>query len=222
VKELAVKAEVSELFTRHCKGAYQFLVTSLIQTHGKLQKLEKRCEQDRLLSGTLTEAREKGLSEARKLKENLQKSVEALSDVLDEDVPKLLDDNEIGGQDAGLGVEVWTKGAGEEDDLGPFDDEETRDFYCDIPDLLATIPPVLLGLTPEQIQKRKEENLKKYGKDSELATEVSDDSPEVTPATEAELEASMNEQKLDDVVAEDESGEAGKCPFFFVHFSRLI
>ena len=34
----------------------------------------------------------------------------------------------------GTGVEVWTKEAGGRlEDLGPFDDEETRAFYCDIP-----------------------------------------------------------------------------------------
>jgi regulator of nonsense transcripts 2 len=211
--ELAVSAEVSELFTKHCRGAYRFLASSLVQTHGKLQKLERRCEQDRLLSGTLPEAREAGLADARKLKENLHKSVEALSDVLDEDSPVLLDDVDAAGREAGAGVEVWTKGAGEEEDFGPFDDEETRDFYFDIPDLIATIPPALLGLTPDQIQKRKEENLKKYGRDADAGADadlnLADDSLQVTPATEAELDANESGQKLDDVIGDDDNVDDG-------------
>lgn len=205
----AVKADVSDLFAQHCRGAYHFLVASLLQTHARLQKLERRCEQDRLLSGTLPEAREKGLTDARKLKDTLLKSVEALADALDEDVPVLIDDSAAGGPDAGKGVEVWTKGAGEDDNLGPFDDEETRAFYCDVPDLLATVPPVLLGLSPDQVEKKKEENAKKFGKDIDIGTEGIEDSPEVAPASEAELEATMNDLKLDDKGADDGLGGEG-------------
>jgi regulator of nonsense transcripts 2 len=208
--ERAVTADVAEALTKHCRGAYRFLATSLVQTHKKLKVLEKRCEQDRLMSGTLTDAREKGLGDARNLKSNLLKSVESLSDILDEEAPILIDEDDSAGGNAGAGVEVWTKrGTGEEDDLGPFDDEETRDFYFDLPDLLATIPPALLGLSPEQIQKRKEENLIKYGKFGESAGDVVDDSQEVTPATEAELDATESDQNLDDAMGDDENGEDG-------------
>jgi hypothetical protein len=36
---------------------------------------------------------------------------------------------------------------------GPFDDEETRAFYEDLPDLLAMLPPTLLGLTVEEAER---------------------------------------------------------------------
>lgn len=212
-EEQAVESEVSEVLTKHCLGAYRFMATSLVQTHGRLQKLEKRCEQDRLLSGSLTDAREQGLADARKLKENLQKSVDVLSDVLDQPVPILVEDEDDGDQAGGLGVEVWTKGGNEENDFGPFDDEETRDFYCDIPDMLATIPPVLLGMTPEQIEKKKEENSKKYGKDFEAETDVGEDSPEVAPASEAELEAKENEDNIDEDAPLDDADEENGMSF---------
>ena len=198
----AVDPSVADLLTDHCVGAFDFLTTSLLQTHAKLQKLEKRCEQDRLLSGTLPEAREKGLEDARKLKENLQKSVEALADVLAKPVPHLEIAEDDADEVAGLGVEVWTKEDGG-DDFGPFDDEETRAFYCDIPDLLTTRPPVLLGLTEKQVETRKQENAKKYGDDFETA--LGDDTPEVVPATEEELDA--EETNKEDP---DEGGTDGK------------
>jgi len=163
------------------------------------------------LSGTLTEAREQGLADARKLKENLQKSVDLLSDVLDKPVPHLADDEDDGDQEGGLGVEVWTKGGHEDDNFGPFDDEETRDFYCDIPDMLATIPPVLLGMTPDQIEQKKEANLKKYGKDFEADADVGEDTPEVAPVSEAELEAKeeLSELEEDEDGLENANGEDG-------------
>jgi regulator of nonsense transcripts 2 len=192
-----VDEKIAEVMRIHCHGAYDCLSISLVQTHGKLQKLEKRCEQDRLLSGSLTEAREKGLIDARSLKENLYKSVEAMSDVLNLPVPHLQVDEDDGNPTAGLGVEVWTKSGADGEDLGPFDDEETRSFYCDVPDLLETIPPALLGLTPAQMEKRKEENSRRYGKGEEhIDLDVSEENFVLT--SEAELETGEVERMIDD------------------------
>lgn len=219
LKERAISPDASDVFCRHCVGAYQFLSKALVQTHTKLQKLEKRCEQDRLLSGSLTEAREKGLADARKLKESLQKSVEALSDVLHQPMPQLEEEDDEE-QEAGLGVEVWTKDNGDGDNnFGPFDDEETRAFYCDIPDLLTTIPPALLGMTPETIERRKLENAEKYGENAEadLSEESDTSAAEVTPTSEAQLDA--EEEGLTAVGSDDDEEEAeqdkgGKFLFF--------
>lgn len=178
----AVQPEITEVFSAHCTGAYQSLAKSLVTTHAKLQKLEKRCDQDRLLQGSLSDARDKGLADARKLQESLLKSVETLSDVLDQVAPVLVDEKEEE-HEVGQGIELWTKGdEGGDDNLGPFDDEETRSFYCDISDLLATVPPALLGMTEREIERIKAENLVKYGDD---AAQYMDDSvTEVEPTSE--------------------------------------
>lgn len=189
LKERGVSPEISDVFSMHCTGAYMTLSTSLVQTHNKLQKLEKRCEQDRLLSGNLPEAREKGLVDARKLKESLQKSVEALADVLDQSVPELKKQKDDAEQEGGVGLEVWTKDGGDENDFGPFGDEDTRAFYCDIPDLLTTIPPALLGLTPEAIELQKAANIQKYGADAETDMEEGDGITEMAFTSDEQLEA---------------------------------
>ncbi len=189
--ERAVTEEISNEFLAHCKGAYKTLSNSLVATHGKLQKMEKRCEQDRLLSGSLTENREKGLSDARKLKESLLRSVETLSDVLDLPMPKLKEEESEETESGGVGLELWTKGGGEDGaDCGPFDDEETRIFYCDITDFLTTVPPALLGLTQDEIEKRKGENMVKFGSGFEsVPDEVESDSADVAASSEEQLEA---------------------------------
>lgn len=166
-QERAVPQDISEALVTSCTGAYHAIIDTYIETNRKLQKLEKRCAQDRLLSGSLSETREKGLIDARKLCENMQKSVEALSDALDLALPQLQEEYDEEDAKGGIGVEVIAKGTGDnEKDNGPFDDEETRIFYCDIPDFLATIPPGLLGLTPEAIEARKAANAKKYAFES--------------------------------------------------------
>lgn len=204
--ERAVSPAVTDVLSTYCIGAYGFLSKSMVATHTKLQKLEKRCEQDRLVSGSLTDAREKGLSDARKLMESLQKSVETLSDVLVEPMPELEEEEEDGGHEEGLGVEVWTKDGDE--DFGPFDDAETRDFYCDIPDLLTTIPPVLLGMTQDDIDRIQAENRIKYGPGSEAVMEEGDASVDVVVSSQADFEATEEAgESKQPKEGEEETGE---------------
>ncbi|CAJ1949289.1 unnamed protein product [Cylindrotheca closterium] len=214
LEERAVSDEISELLCTHCKGAYRTLSDTLVTTHTKLQKMEKRCENDRLLSGSLPEAREKGLNDARKLKENLVKTVEALSDIMALKMPQLKEEESEETDGSGPGVELWTKEGGDGDDFGPFDDEETRAFYCDIPDLLTTIPPALLNLSPEEIEKRKADNQAKYGGFDSLTEEEGDtDAPEVV-ASEAELNAAEEEENKESTEAQQETEEDKETPHY--------
>lgn len=158
----AVPEEVCNRFKKHLKGAYDSLSTLLVATHKKLSKMEKRCEEDRLLAGSLTEQRETALNDARKLLESLKKSVEILSDTLCESFPELQEEKEEEKEETAIGLEVY-KEDGQEVILGAFDDEETRAFYCDIPDLLTTIPPTLLGYSEQDIAKVQEAVRSKYG-----------------------------------------------------------
>uniref|UniRef100_A0A6V0BH58 MIF4G domain-containing protein n=1 Tax=Pseudo-nitzschia australis TaxID=44445 RepID=A0A6V0BH58_9STRA len=213
VMERAVSLEISNKFLGYCKGAYEFLSKSLVQTDTKLQKMEKRCEQDRLLAGSLTEAREKGLQDARKLRETLEKSVEAMSDIMDLPLPQLEKETEEE-TEGGTGVEVWTKDGGDEDgtNFGPFDDEETRAFYCDVPDFLTTVPPALLGLSQEEIDKRKAVNEVKFGagfgpdndSDGDAVADV------VAPSSEAELEAVEKGEQIEPGDGNEETKEENK------------
>ena len=212
--ERAVPFEISQTFVNHCKGAFGTLSNSLVATHGKLQKLEKRCEQDRLLSGSLTDVREKGLIDARRLLESLLKSVEVLSDVLDEPMPQLEVEEKETSEGGGVGVELWTKGDEEgAGDFGPFDDEETYAFYCDIPDFLTTVPPALLGMSSEEIEKRKAENLARFGSGFESLPDDGENEPaEVEASSEAQLEAAEKEEAMG-ASKEGERTDEGKLVF---------
>lgn len=203
---LAVPPQASTNLRTHLAATHSQLSTALVATHGRLRRLEKRCEEDRLMQGQLSEAREKGLTDARKLVENLTKWVEGLADALNLDVPVLVG----GGEDdpdaeEGGGIELVGKGKEDGgDDLGPYDDEETKSFYTDIPDLLSTLPATLLGLTPEMVEKKNAENKLKYAGDGngvEIAAE------EETPTPEA---LDLEGDAFEDVDEDDANADQGK------------
>lgn len=203
----AVSEEMTASVRQHLLGTYQTLCALHVSSNQKLQKLEKRCHQDRLVSGSLTAQREKGLADAHKICDSLRKSVEVLADGLDEPMPHVSStqddrDGDENGTLTGTGVEVWTKESGGQENLGPFDDEETRAFYCDIPDLLTTIPPALLGISDDEIERRKEANAIKYGLGGASAVDDSSAAADavVLPTSEAQLDAA----EQGEILAEDE------------------
>jgi regulator of nonsense transcripts 2 len=176
------------------------LCVSYINTHKKLVKLEKRCEEDRLLSGSLTEQREKGLMDAQKLMETLQKSVETLADVLNESMPALvveMEENETMNANESSGVELYKKEDDRDVNLGPFDDDETKAFYCDIPDFLSTIPPALLGYTVDEVEKLRAANILRF-KTVDFPADM-DDSSNSNPDTDS---FSQSGEGLDEVIAD--------------------
>jgi regulator of nonsense transcripts 2 len=200
-EQRAVPAATTDTLVQHCTTAFHALSATLIQTHRKMQKLEQRCEQDRLLSGQLTAQREKGLMDAHKLCDSLLKSVEILAEALHQPRPVLEsraeEDRTVSGSG---GIEVWTKEAEGSDNCGPFDDEETRSFYFDVPDLLATIPSALLGITEEELEQRKKSNAQKYRADG--SAEVEEDASAVAaasaPISAEQLDAAEQGQMYDE------------------------
>ena len=207
----ALNPEAQAIIECHCIGTFNSLSNSLVQTHDRLRKLQKRCEQDKLLTGSLTESREKGLSDAEKLYENLQKSVESLSDILDKDQPILNEEEEELGAGSSGGLELWTKGEAEElSDWGPFDDEETWALYCDVPDFLTTVPIALLGISQEQQEAKKSSNLQKYGLDEDIAKdeEILSDTPNVQPSESESMPTELEE--INEEAEDEEDAEVDK------------
>ena len=222
----AVPSNMTTNLHTHSLGVYHTLAKSYVATHRRLQKLEKRCEQDRLLQGNLSEAREKGLKDAKSLMESLTKSVESLSEVLDEDIPPLVEEEVVEEATDGKGIELWTKGeSGSAERLGPFDDEETRSFYCDVPDFLSTKPHALLGISEADVERQKEKNKRQYGEDEEVEmAEMSVEVEDTLPMVEEEAEEDENnEDEGDDVVMEEgndsKEGKSVICntPFLKLH-----
>ena len=229
----AVSPALTSTLHKHIMGAYRTLSNSYVATHRRLLKLEKRCEQDRLLQGSLSEQREKGLTDARSLMDTLKKSVETLSEALDVDVPVLEEEETNEDSADGKGIELWSKNnEGRDEKLGPFDDEETRSFYCDVPDLLSTKPAALLGLKPEDVEKLKERNARVYGDEEVEMTELEegempiiaeDENGDEPEEEEGDKDVEMKEDDIE-MKEDDENGddEKGTTIFLAYNASRVV
>ena len=208
----AVSPNLTSTVHKHTLGAYRTLSNSYVATHRRLLKLEKRCDQDRLLQGSLSESREKGLTDARSLMDTLKKGVETLSEALDVDVP-VLEEEEAEESADGKGIELWSKNnEGRDEKLGPFDDEETRSFYCDVPDLLSTKPAALLGLKPDDVEKLKERNARVYGDDEAELAELPEEGemPAIAEDDEDEESEAEEDEEGGDKDVEMKEGEDGE------------
>ncbi|POM57669.1 Regulator of nonsense transcripts 2, partial [Phytophthora palmivora] len=78
------------------------------------------------------------------------------------------------------GILVWEGGEGGGRELsrdGPFDDEATRSFYEDLPDLLELVPAVVLGLTEADVSelKKKKEAAAASVADEETDADIEDE-----------------------------------------------
>lgn len=155
-----------------------------------------------------------GLSNARSLMESLKKSVETLAEVLDLNVPILEEEEDLAdGASDGKGIELWSKNEnGGDENLGPFDDEETRSFYCDVPDLLSMKPPALLGINSVDLERQKERNLRQYGDGGaeEEAEEASGDLAMVDEDGEEDDDAAAAEEEDESKDVEMEEGDDGE------------
>ena len=122
--------------------------------------MEARFEKDEVMHGTVTDEKKVKMEDARKGHEKLWNLVASLADALDRDGPPPIDEEEDEEEEAeGDGLTLWTSaGAAFVEGGGAFDDEETRAFYEDLPDLLSTVPASVLGLTQEQADMLKERN----------------------------------------------------------------
>lgn len=216
--ERAFNDEICNRFHMHLMGGFKSLCSSYLVTHKKLAKLEKRCEQDRLLAGALSEQREKGLNDARKLMENLGKCVHALAEALNEEVPVLEDEENEEVTEEKIGVEVYKNQDGKDSNLGPFDDEETKAFYCDIPDLLTTIPPALLGYSAEEVEKKQEVNIQKYGSNN---SEEGGNTEDPVDLNEPDTNQDFDEGEMQDAATGDIESVKGRSFKTITHYFVL-
>ncbi len=142
-----------KLFAAVLIEAYSQLSSHLEIVHRELGRIECQAEKDRAMYGTLNEDKEATLDSSRKGYDKLLSNVTALSEAIDKPIPELPDE---AAEEEVAGIELWSgeglSGEGRVDlsSLGPWDDDETRSFYEDLPDLFMSVLPSQLGFTTEE------------------------------------------------------------------------
>ncbi|CAK4649662.1 hypothetical protein LEN26_011042 [Aphanomyces euteiches] len=167
----AMQAQFRALFEQ----AFDMIATLYIAQHQTVRKLEKRNMKEEVNRGELSEEHVADLAAATTLCEKLTASITTLSETLQKPIPSLPVDNS---DDARLAqLLLWDGGEGRAElhADGPFDDEDTRSFYEDLPDLLELVPAVVLGLTEAEVAELK---LKKAAFAVEEEKESQDDIPD--------------------------------------------
>lgn len=139
--------------------AYEMICKFYLAQHTAFVKLEARNEREEANRGEASDQHVQELENAKLLFDKLQTSVNALADALDREVPPLpllRDDDGLNGS-----LLLWEADGSSRAMRAdsPFDDEDTRAFYEDLPDLLELVPAVVLGLTEAdlaELKKKKE------------------------------------------------------------------
>ncbi|KAL3662104.1 hypothetical protein V7S43_012905 [Phytophthora oleae] len=187
---------VPENVQQECLGcyleAYEMICKFYLAQHATLLQLEARNKKEEANRGEVTDEHVLELKNAKLLFEKLQTSVNSLADALDREVPPLPVEEKDDGSSNG-GILVWEgEGGGRELSRdGPFDDEATRSFYEDLPDLLELVPAVVLGLTEADVAELKKK--KEAPADEEVETELE----------EVEAVDDGSKEDTDDAVLED-------------------
>ncbi|KAG3097547.1 Regulator of nonsense transcripts [Phytophthora idaei] len=191
--------------------AYDMICKIYLAQHATFLKLDARNEKEEANRGEVTEEHVQELKNAKLLFEKLQTSVNSLADALDRDVPPLPVEEKDDGSGNGS-ILVWEGGDGAGRELsrdGPFDDEATRSFYEDLPDLLELVPAVVLGLTEADVAELKKKKETAAAAEEEAETEIpeevtdDDGKDDTDDATLEDLEA-----KDHVVIPDEEEGKA--------------
>ena len=177
------------------------------------------------------------MEQSKKLFEKLQTSLTSLADALDCEVPELPEDKREEESMGALAL-VGPDGRQEFHSGGPFDDEDTRSFYEDLPNLLDVVPRQVLGLSEKEYAELREAQEGAADsdpvKDEEDQGEVAEEGAETDETThgleEEEIEETLDaEQEIEseDVTentTNDDPAENYSSPFdlYLAQFDDMV
>ena len=137
------------------QSALQLLVTfhdalaaAALTAHMRLQRQLLRNTRMKFNRGELTQEASRSTAELKSSAGTALRLAEAAGALLDRPLPEFPMPEEAAALGAGGLAMLWNLGS-VNTDLGPFDDEPTRSFYRDLPDLAQQVPARLLGAAVE-------------------------------------------------------------------------
>jgi len=178
------------------KEYFNSIVKKWLKDFKELKHVEKTNYKILMTKGEVHAERKQKLESLSGAFKKLQSHVEQLSDILDEDLPPLVDEDE----NAKSGVEGMVEEVNENemeeanpDSLGQlWEDDDTKSFYESLVDLQEIVPAILY-------KDSKTQELPKIEESNEELTEIEEDA-----AAEAEADIDINEA-VEPVILEDEN-----------------
>ena len=189
---ITVSQTVAKMTADLFKSYYDTAAKRYVSVHVKLNKMKSYSEDLLITRGTLTDQQKLRLEEGQALLELLTKLVSSLAESLQYTIPDLPSAEKEKGELSGITVIDPKSKLNDRADidwyLTPWDDEEIRAFYCDIPDLMNLVNPAAL-MQPSQKKKKKRERKKKTEDDFDFEDDFYDEvDEEVVKSIEREQE----------------------------------
>jgi regulator of nonsense transcripts 2 len=172
----------------------------LSNQHKKMKRDEKKNYEQEMMRGELSEARAAEFQVVEDEVQRLLRDVKVLSDVLDLDMPELVEDED---EEEAVGSSVSMVGRAEGQVFvdSPFEEEETRVFYERLQELTAMVPSIYFsesGATAAEIAAQAKTDEEQNGEDAETQTETD------APVTERHDEALEDDTiVVEDMIEED-------------------
>eukprot|EP00850_Spirogloea_muscicola_P011490 SM000071S21114 [mRNA] locus=s71:436824:443196:- [translate_table: standard] len=142
--DLSITQEQERQLKETLTSFYEDSLSLLLTEHNLLREKDRENERVLLNKGELNEEVTAAYERKRKACEQLFRSVSSLAEALSKEMPALPEDSRTT-RIAG-GLEANTPDASKDRVLEPsWDDEDSRIFYEDLPDLRVLVPAVLLG-----------------------------------------------------------------------------
>ncbi|XP_066925747.1 regulator of nonsense transcripts 2-like isoform X2 [Clytia hemisphaerica] len=160
-----INPDQQSIFLCLFKEYYEALSKHIVVSHKTLQNRERQNKQTIGLKGELPADRKEAFEKAQKTHEKLLTSLNSLSELLDEEMPDLPEDEQNESEDMGT-VNVFTplKGVEYDSETGLWEDEDTRTFYEKLEDLKEKVPQILFKesttSTSSALQKKRSEKKK--------------------------------------------------------------
>nr|XP_043631747.1 regulator of nonsense transcripts UPF2 [Erigeron canadensis] len=166
-KGLSITADHKRVFKKALYTYHDAAVELLRSEHTSLRQLEHENAKILNAKGELSEENASSYEKLRKSYDQLYRGISALAEALDMQAPEMPED---GHTRLTTGDDISSPGMGKESPVveALWDDEDTKSFYENLPDLRAFVPAVLLG---EAEQKVNEQSLKIQDQPNDSAPE---------------------------------------------------
>lgn len=144
-----LSSDQKSMFLCLFKEYYENMANHLVSMHKDVQLREKQNRQTIGLKGELPPDKKETFEKLQKTYDKLLSSATSLSELLDEDMPDLPQDESDEREDLGT-INIFTPARGVEYDSenGLWEDDDTRLFYEDIKDLKVLVPQILFKDQP--------------------------------------------------------------------------
>ena len=174
----------------------------LSNQHKKMKRMEKVNYDKEMMFGDLSEDRQAEFKVVEEEVQRLMRDVKVLSDVLDLDMPEMVEDEEIE-EEVGSSVSMVGRAEGQVFVDSPFEEDEMRVFYEKLQELTAMVPSIYFseaGATAAEI----EEQAAKDEQEAERAEAEGEEMAAEEDAEEEEEEKAAEEADMeDDIVVDD-------------------